>query len=171
MTYNIHPILVHFPIALLLIYSFIKIVPFKRWFPNVSWKHIEIALLVFGVLGAFVASSTGELAEELVNPDRQLVEMHSVFAAASTWFYGLILVGEILSLINPFIILKFNIPPITKLLVYIQQILTNEILSILLAFLGLIAITVTGLLGGVMVYGLTADPIAPIVLQILGISI
>lgn len=171
MTYNIHPILVHFPIALLLIYSFIKIVPFKRWYPNVSWKHIEIALLVFGVLGAFAALSTGELAQHLSRPNRQLVNMHAGFASASTWFYGLILVGEILTFINPFIVLKFNIPPLTKLLNLVQQILTNEILSKVLAFLGLIAITVTGLLGGVMVYGLSADPMARIVLQILGISL
>lgn len=171
MTYNIHPILVHFPIALLVLYSFIKIVPFKRWFPNISWKHIEIALLLVGVLGAFVALSTGELAEHLSRPNRELVNMHAGFASASTWFYGLILIGEILTFVTPIIVSKFNVPLVTKLFTYIQQILTNNIISNLLAFLGLIAITVTGLLGGVMVYGLTADPIARIVLQILGINL
>ncbi len=56
---------VHFPVALLLFYSIIKILPWSKWFPNVSWKHIERALLLAGVLGAFVSLSTGEVAEHL----------------------------------------------------------------------------------------------------------
>jgi uncharacterized membrane protein len=171
MTYNIHPIFVHFPIALLLLYSFIKIVPFYKWFPRVAWKQTEIVLLIAGVLGAFVSNSTGEIAEHLVRPDHQLVEMHAAFASASTWIYALLLVGELLVLLIPNIIQKIGLPKITSFLTSIQQILTHRVLSAILAFLGLIAISVTGLLGGVMVYGTTADPIAGIVLQILGLSI
>ena len=66
MTYNIHPIFVHFPIALLFIYSIIKIIPFKKWFPKVTWDYLGFILLIIGVLGAFVASSTGEIADELI---------------------------------------------------------------------------------------------------------
>ena len=58
MTYNIHPLFVHFPIAFLFIYSLIKIVPVKKWLPKVSWKDIERVLLVVGVLGAFAALSS-----------------------------------------------------------------------------------------------------------------
>ncbi len=171
MIYNIHPIFVHFPIAFMLLYSFIKIVPFYKWFPKVAWKQIEVVLLVAGVLGAFVASSTGEIAENLVQPNNQLVEMHSAFAGASTWIYALLLVGELLVLLTPTIIPKLGIPKLTSFLIFIQKILTHRKLSAVLAFLGLIAISVTGLLGGVMVYGTTADPVAGIVLQILGLSI
>ena len=170
MTYNIHPLFVHFPIALLFIYSLIKILPFQKWLPNVSWKHIERTFLLVGVLGAFAASSTGEIAEHLVNPNRQLVEIHSFFATLSTWLYGLLLLGEILYFLTPLIITKLSISPLTKLLSFIQSILQNRIFSKILAFLGLIAISVTGLLGGVIVYGVSADPIAGIVLQILGIT-
>lgn len=170
MTYNIHPIIVHFPIALLFLYSVIKIIPFHKWFPNVSWKQIERALLLVGVLGAFAANSTGELAEHLVRPDRQLVEMHSLFAALSTWFYGLLLAGEMLYFITPFIASKLSIEPLNKLLSFVQKILLDDMVSAILAVLGIIAISVTGLLGGVMVYGVSADPIAGVVLSILGIN-
>ena len=170
MTYNIHPLFVHFPIALLFIYSLIKILPFQKWLPNVSWKHIERTFLLVVVLGAFAASFTGEIAEHLVNPNRQLVEIHSFFATLSTWLYGLLLLGEILYFLTPLIITKLSISPLTKLLSFIQSILQNRIFSKILAFLGLIAISVTGLLGGVIVYGVSADPIAGIVLQILGIT-
>lgn len=170
MTYNIHPLFVHFPIALLFVYSLIKIIPFQKWLPNISWKHIERALLLIGVLGAFVASSTGEIAEHLVRPNEQLVEMHAFFASLSTWLYGLILLGEVLYFLTPFIASKLSITPLNTLLSYIQKILQNRIVSNILAFLGLVAISVTGLLGGVMVYGVSADPVAGIALRVLGID-
>lgn len=171
MTYNIHPIFVHFPIALLFVYSIIKIIPFKKWFSTIAWKHIEIVLLVTGVLGAFVASATGEIAEELTNQSHQLVEMHATFAAAATWMYGLLLAGELLALITPIVAQKYAIPKIVGISMWVQRILLDPVVSAVLAIGGLIAISITGLLGGVMVYGTTADPVAGIVLQLLGITL
>ena len=170
MTYNIHPIFVHFPIVLLLIYSFIKIIPFDKWFPNVSWKHIERVFLLLGVLGAYMASYTGEIAEDLVQTNESLLKAHSTFASISIWFYSLLLLGELISVFNPIILSKFSLPKTNTLLLFIQKILTQPILSKILAFLGLISISVTGLLGGVMVFGTSADPLASIILKILGID-
>lgn len=171
MTYNIHPILVHFPIALLLIYSGIKILPWAKWFPRVAWKSTEVILLCLGVLSAFVAASTGETAERLIRPDHQLVEMHSLFASISIFLYGALLLGEVLSFLTPEIIGKIKLEKINPLLKFIQKVLTHSLFSKILAFLGILAISVTGLLGGVMVYGLSADPLAPMVLNILGLTI
>jgi uncharacterized membrane protein len=171
MTYNIHPIIVHFPVALLFLYSVIKILPFAKFFPKVAWRDIERVLLVFGVLGAFAASATGEIAEKLVSPNHDLVEAHSVFAEASTWLYGVLLLGEIFAIINKTIIAKINIGILTKFGAFIEKTFCDSKLSIFIALLGFVAIAVTGLLGGVMMYGLTADPFAPYVLKILGISL
>jgi hypothetical protein len=172
MTYNIHPLFVHFPIALLFIYSLIKILPLRKLFPKVSWKHIELLLLLLGVLGAFAAIYTGGIARHLVNPsNKHLVQMHSLFASISTWFFGALLFGELLSFLNPLIKAKSKLTQLNDLLLFIEKILTNPLLSKGLAFLGLIAISVTGLLGGVMVYGLSADPIAPLILKLLNINL
>lgn len=171
MQYNIHPIFVHFPIAFLMLYSIIKILPFNKWLPKIAWKQVELVLLVPGVIGAFVASSTGEMAEHLVNPPRQLVEAHSTFAGIATWAYVLILVGELLFIFVPKILNKFNTSNLTKFLILIQKLLTNKKISILLVVVGLVSITITGLLGGVIVYGATADPFAKIILNILGITL
>ena len=153
MIYNIHPIFVHFPIALLFIYSFIKVLPFEKYFQKVSWKHIEILLLTIGVTGAFIASSTGESAEHQITVNRQLVEMHSTFASISIILFCALLLGELLSFITiSFVPTKLNLPKFNNLLIFIQKILTNKIFSKIIAFLGLIAISVTGLLGGIIVY-------------------
>ena len=84
MTYNIHPLFVHFPIALLFVYSIIKILPLQKWLPNVAWKHIERVLLLVGVLGAFAALSTGEIAEHLTRPNHDLVETHQRAGSGAT---------------------------------------------------------------------------------------
>ncbi len=171
MSYNIHPLVVHFPIALLFVYSLIKIVPFDKWFPKVAWKDIERVLLVVGVLGAFVALATGDAAKHAFHPNRQLVGMHSNFAVLATFLYALLLGGEILAMINPWIVKKMGKGWFTDLLSFFEKLLTNKIFAKIVAFLALIAISVTGLLGGVMVYGVGADPVAGAVVKMLGLTL
>ncbi len=154
----------HFPVALLFIYSIIKIFPFQKWISSVAWKQFERACLVIGTLGAFAAGLTGEIAKHLIKTqNRHLIGVHSSFAQVTTFVYCLILLGEVASFLNskyPHILLAFT-----------EKILCNKIFSKILALVGLVGITVTGLLGGVIVYGATADPFANIVLKILGINL
>lgn len=171
MTYNLHPLFVHFPVALLFLYSIIKIIPFKKYFPKVSWKHIELLLLVVGVAGALVAIYTGGIARHLINPDRQLVGAHSLFATIATWLYGILLASELLPIVDPWIIARSKSEKFNKLVLFKERVWTSPLVSNTLALLGLIAISVTGLLGGVMVYGVSADPLAGIVLNLLGINL
>lgn len=168
-TYNIHPIFVHFPIALLFLYSVIKILPLKKWFPGAAWKHIERALLFFGVLGAFAALATGDLAEHLFRPNRALVETHSTFAAIATWTYALLLAGEIAGMIRSEYGTRIHVKYVLPFCAFIEKIFADRLFSKILAFVGFLTISITGLLGGVMVYGASADPLAGIVLKILGL--
>ncbi len=154
MTYNIHPIIVHFPIALLVLYSIIKILPLSKLIPRVAWKDIERILLVLGIVGAFAAMFTGGIAEELVQPNKELVEMHGMFAFISIVLYGVLLLVEIIGIFK------------TKFLT-----ISNGVLSKILALCGLLAISITGMLGGIMVYGLSSDPLAPLLLNLLNIHL
>lgn len=170
--YNIHPIVVHFPIALLFVYSIIKLLPFQKWFPNVVWRDIERLLLVIGLGGAYLSLSTGEQAADLTRPNESLVEAHEFFANFSTRMYLLILIGEVASYLNNKnynFISKINFLP--RLLIWIEKILTNKNLVAILVILGFISLFLTGLLGGVLVYGITADPLAPFILKLLNINL
>lgn len=169
MTYNIHPLFVHFPIAFLLLYSLLVILPFERWFPKVSWRPLRFVILLAGVLGAFAASTTGEIAEHLARPEHRLVETHSFFAAFATWVYGLVLAGEVVYIINRYLGRFIKIRAVAQLLAFIERVLCNRIFVVILALVGIFAISITGLLGGVMVYGVSADPLAPFVLKMLGL--
>lgn len=147
--YNIHPIFVHFPIAFLFVYSIIKILPFRRWLPNVAWSDIEKVLLVFGLGGAYLSLSTGEQAEDFTRANKSLVEAHAFFANFSTRMYLLILIGEVANYINIknfSFINKINYLP--KLIAWVEKVLTNKNLVITLVILGFIALFLTGVLGG-----------------------
>ena len=143
----------------------------SRIFPNASWKQIERALLVVGVLGAFAALATGDTAEHLAHPNRQLVEAHSTFAAVATWLYCVLLVGEVAAVLRVQYPKLISAPFLSKLCTLLEKVFCHPVFSRVLALLGFFAITMTGLLGGVMVYGVTADPLANSALKLLGITL
>ncbi len=169
MQYNIHPLFVHFPIAFLLFYSAIRILPLERWLSNINWKSTRLVLLVCGVAGAIFSNLTGEIAEHIARPNHDIVETHAFFALTSSWIYGILLVGELISVIKSYVRKVISIDWLMKVLDFVDRILNNKYIAILLSLAGVLAISVTGLLGGVMVYGVSADPLAPFVLRILGL--
>ncbi|USN54629.1 MAG: hypothetical protein H6765_09085 [Candidatus Peribacteria bacterium] len=76
---ELHPLVVHFPIALLVLYCLIEmlqILPFAKHWDLLQTKAI---LLFVGLAGAYAALQTGEIAAEKYkhNP---VVELHEEFA-------------------------------------------------------------------------------------------
>lgn len=168
MEYNLHPIFVHFPIAFLFLYSLLALLPFETWFPKISWKPFRLLLLVVGLVGAFVSSATGEVAADLTNVDHDILEFHEWFAGTSTFIYVVLFAGEIWGRLTEFI-KTLQIPLLASLFHVIKQIITNKLFMSLFAIGGLISMMLTGMLGGIMVYGTMADPLAPLLLHILGL--
>jgi hypothetical protein len=171
MQYNLHVIVVHFPVALLFMYSVIKILPFRKFFPRVEWRQIERFLLIFGMLGILASFTTGQASRRLVAPQRDLVHMHTNFASATAWFYGLLLGGEVFAVLNRAVFNRLKIRPLSWLGETIEKILCQPALSWFLALAGLICLTITGALGGAMAFGLSADPMTPYILKMLGLSV
>jgi len=169
MQYDIHPIFIHFPIAFLFFYSVFVVLPLEKWFPRIQWKALRIILLVVGVLGALIANSTGEIAGNLNRPDKNILNSHQWFAGATTFFYVVLLISESISCIKNFIHKKISFKTLQKLFSFIEIILTFKPLIIILAILGFFSILITGILRGIMIYGTTADPLAQLLLKLLGI--
>jgi len=169
---DLHPLVVHFPIALLVFWSVIEIIRPGRWFPQVSWGSASAVLLVAGFAGAFVALQTGDIASEGMRGE--VVRTHETFAQLSTFLYGLFVVDLIIPLV--LIVANKAFPGslangTARVARVYERIFQIRFVRILLALAALAAITVTGLLGGVLVYGVSTDPLAPIILSLLGIQI
>lgn len=65
---NLHPIAVHFPIGLLVIYSLLEILSlFKKIRNNKTVRYIKLFLLIVGRIGIQASLATGEAAADAGN--------------------------------------------------------------------------------------------------------
>jgi uncharacterized membrane protein len=89
-----HPKIVHFPIALLLLYVLLEIIGvlFKKEF----YQKAAHLILFFGVLAALAAVLTGKQAEEAFEywnkASGELMDKHETFATITIWYFAAVLV-------------------------------------------------------------------------------
>lgn len=165
---NIHPLFVHFPIGLLVVYSVLELgaylVPALR---RQSWLFgVKTFLLFVGVLAALAALVTGGMSEDLVEgaPRAFILEVHAPIAGATTLLYAVLAAvylirvfdvkgwgNYVAGVANPFI-------RVWSLKKYVAHLVLDTWLLPVLALLALIGMFVTGALGAAIVYGPTADP-------------
>ena len=140
---DIHPIVVHFPIALLTLYAVFELFRFKKVLERPYWFHIKAILAILGEVSALLAFLTGNEIE-----GNRLVEMHQQFAGMSILIFGVIALGYLFEWFWP-----------VKASLFVMR----PYIIIPLALLGLAVLTITGGLGGAIVYGTQFDPfMAPI---------
>ncbi|HYF04610.1 MAG TPA: DUF2231 domain-containing protein [Patescibacteria group bacterium] len=156
---NLHPVVVHYPIALLTIYSLLELLRFKKLTQWQRWFFIKAFLLILGSLSTFAALQTGEIAETLFQPDDRVVRMHENFATASTWIYGILALSYLIRLLQYFYATHLAGYKTWPQLVRINQIVFSAPVLILLALGGLACLLITGALGGAMVLGPNSDPV------------
>lgn len=162
---NIHPILVHFPIAFMTIYAIAELIRYKKISDQAYWFYVKATLVIVGTLGAFLSLQTGEIAEELYPKSfNSLIELHANFANISTYIFGFIAIiyltkwishSDFQSRLSVSIIGKWW----SMLVNFSNFVLNNTFIMMSLSLVGLITISITGALGGAIVYGPEVDPI------------
>src|SRR3989344_5136632 len=88
---NIHPIIVHFPIAFLSVYGVLELVRLRYITSAMYWFYIKASIVMIGAAMAGAAYLSGEIAEELVGESR-LIEIHSQWAKMTVVIFGFIAV-------------------------------------------------------------------------------
>ena len=160
MELNIHPVFVHFPIAFLTFYALFEILQFRVLTRQSWYTPIKCIFLFLGTLSGFAALQTGEMAEEIVGESR-LMEIHATWASITIWIFGVLSVCYILLFISRTTWFMEHVESKFKRAGTLFPAMAETILKIapLGALVGLVAVTITGSLGGAIVYGPDADPI------------
>lgn len=167
---NLHPIFIHFPIAFLTIYSLMEMVRLKKIIALPYWFYVKAICIILGTASAYVTLLSGQLIEEMFEEANGLVEVHSVMAKATTFLFTIIAFLYILSWVQ-----KGNFSFTKKLrnnllwiyLLKLQEFILKTQLIIILAFTGLLLITITGALGGIITFGPNTDPLTKFIYEIL----
>lgn len=167
---NVHPVFVHFPIALLTLYSVMEILQFRRIRNMRSWRIVKSVFLLTGTLGTFIALITGDMAQELLGANT-LIETHSTYATITTIVFVVLSVLYFIRLVNTeqvklkdLLWNKRYVRTIWELLSRISDFIMGKWWFLLvLGIIGLILITITGALGGAIAYGPDVDPVVSFV--------
>jgi uncharacterized membrane protein len=160
---NIHPIIIHFPIALLTLYSGMECVRLHVLQQKLWWIPLKRFLLIIGTVGGFFSLFTGESASAVYQQTSTmpLVELHAAFAQLSILIYAILSLREIIGIAQEEQWLKRfpSTQSFVSALHHTIQRFFRTPLVILLSLIAFIALSITGALGGAIVYGPDVDPI------------
>ena len=152
----------HFPIAFLSIYSIMELARWKKLNSKVYWFYVKAIIVIIGVGSSFFALQTGQIAKQKfrATPEMALVNMHSSWAILSVYIFSFVAILYIISWIDKElgIVKNESYRNIWHFALNIKTKVLESWIIIVLAALGLVAITITGALGGAIVYGPDTDP-------------
>ncbi len=167
---NIHPLLVHFPIALLTLYSMMEIGRFPAFTRQPYWFFTKAILCIVGSFSGILTIISGKMiVDQFLGGSRdKLINAHENFAILSICVFLILAIS--------YLILWWNRSREARLtgqqqprnglwnvLLRVARFVVETPLSILLAIIGFIALTITGALGGATVYGPDIDPVVRLV--------
>lgn len=140
---DIHPLVIHYPIAFLTIYAVFELIRFRKIIEQPYWFYVKKILIIIGWAGSIVAALTGLNAANWTIQGPRIFVMHEIFAITTI----------ALSTISAIFYLKNKQH---KILIFI-------------ALLILISITITGGLGGAMTKGTHFDPLMAPIFKLLNV--
>jgi len=160
---NVHPAVVHIPVACLMLYSLFELMHFRRLLAKPYWFYVKATLVIVGAIGAWVARQTGEMIESAfaVGSTAKVVEMHAQWATGTATLFSVIALAYGFGWVQREFVVRWAWPQ------RFSRFLLRGYVIVPLAALGLVAITVTGALGGSITRGAEADPFVSLVYRLL----
>lgn len=172
---NIHPLIVHFPIALLMLYTFFEVVRVP-WFVRQSWYfYIKAVLVTLGTIAVYAAMTTGDWFAESIPRDapiQAVIEKHEMMASITAVIFSILAVTYTLLWLGKTGVLQRFAErhewsrPLVRLTEHCEQSRYMTPALIILAIAGAVAVGVTGGLGASMVYGPDIDPFVTIIYKL-----
>lgn len=159
---NVHPLLVHFPVALLTVYALLECARWKRIMTLPYTFYVKATFVIIGTVASYAAYVSGEwIGEEFMQGSlTPLVQRHAFFAMLTALLYTIIALAYLFAWLKRADVLAF---PAVQRVGYAADRFMVSGWSVLTALIGLILVTITGALGGAIVYGPDIDPVVRII--------
>ena len=160
---SFHPAVVHIPIGLLLVASLLEMALFFVVSKRTQFEYTLMFMYVVGVLGALFALQTGEALEHAPDFPRQVVEVHSFFASATTAVYAVLAGGYVYRVLAGKSCWMNMIKKSTfgehvwQYIGLLATVVMNRWVRAVLALVACILLAMTGALGGAIAHGPDAD--------------
>jgi len=124
-------------------------------------------MVILGFIGAVLAAQTGDIAKAVIDDPatNPIIHVHEMWAKATIVIFGILAAAYFVAWLwtYPMIQQKVVNFKIIQLIRKLQQIIMRDWLVILLSAAGLIALIITGSLGGSIVYGFQSDPFTQLI--------
>lgn len=145
----LHNLIVHFPIAFLILYSISEFIWYKKLLKTTFWFYFKAILVILGVITGMLALQTGEFLQDSGN---NLIKKHEFWANNTVLIFGLISLFYCLTWIDKSEKIKLNYGTLIekvwrKLTKFSRFILKRRWIIILISILGFISLIMTGLIG------------------------
>lgn len=150
---DIHPLVIHYPLAFLTTYAVFELLRFKRILGLPHWFYIKAAFVVVGELGAIATLVAAYFSPDLAL-ESALSKMYINFMLITAAIFGVVVLSYLYEWFRPNKWSLFFLQP--KIIVP-------------LAFAGLFFVIVAGGLFGATIYGTHFDPFLAPVFRLLGV--
>lgn len=165
---NIHPLFVHFPIGMLVMYGLMELVPARFVTRFAWWDGAKQFLLSAGFIAVIPTLITGDMASDLIRGlvPQQVIERHEMMAGLTTIIFAILASAYLVRLFMrtgwgdrmSAWLWGGKLAFMWRLKQRVAGLILDTPVRPLLALMGLVAITLTGGLGAAIVYGPNIDP-------------
>lgn len=162
MVSNFHLMLIHFPIALLIIYVFLEY--FKRFTKADYWFNVRSIFLYFGFISIILSILSGSMLEgDFETKFKALFDLHETFATITLYLYLSIAIYYVLVQFKDKLkyFEKYNL--FRQISNFYVKLFSKTYIMHSVLLLALISIIITGSLGAAMSQGPNIDPVVSFV--------
>jgi uncharacterized membrane protein len=160
---NIHPMFVHFPVALFLVYCLFEVLRIKILTRQSYYFYVKACLVIVGAISTIPTIIAGGLAKQvythpLIGDDAHtIIGIHANFAVTTAAFFIIVAFFYVIGWLRRNNKLSASFP---QFLIKIEMLITESPWGILVALVGAALISTVGALGGLIAYGPENDAIS-----------